>query len=59
LASANKPTGKTGSVFLTTKLRVKFEGWKAENLDSPIQWEEWLDQNGYGLGDNNQVYKKD
>lgn len=58
LASERKPTGKTGSVFLTAKLRTEFGDWKAENPDSETQFEQWLDERGYATGDNNQVYKK-
>lgn len=59
LSSSSKPTGKTGNPALTVKLRVKFDEWKAENIDDPVQWAEWLNRNGYGLGDNNHVYKLD
>lgn len=56
LASNGKPSGKQGNPALTVKLRTKFA---EEAADQPgIQFEEWLDQNGYGLGDNGHAYKK-
>jgi len=56
LAANGKPAGKQGSPALTVKMRNKF----AEVADEQpgIQFEDWLEQNGYGLGDNQHVYKK-
>jgi len=58
LASSGKPSGKLGNPAMTVKVRNKFSEYRTENPESDIQWEEWLGQNGYGLGDNNHVFKK-
>jgi hypothetical protein len=58
LAASGKPTGKKGDPALTIKLRNKFTEYRSENPETDKQWESWLDENGYGLGDNNHVYKK-
>lgn len=60
LAAKNKPTGKQGSPALTVKMRSQFDSAAAEaQIDGrAIGWEEWLDQQGYGIGDNDHVYKK-
>ena len=58
LASNGKPSGKQGSPALTVKLRTKFTEYRSENPESDASWEQWLEQNGYGLGDDNHVYKK-
>lgn len=57
-SSKDKPTGKLGSPALTVKVRNKFSEYRSQNPETEVQWEEWLDQNGYGLGDNNHVYRK-
>lgn len=51
-----KPQGASGDVVTTIKMRKRF----AEVADqSPgIQFEDWLAEQGYGIGDNGQVYKK-
>lgn len=59
LGSDNKPTGKLGDPRLTLKLRNQFTQYRSDNPETDVQWEQWLNQNGYGLGDNNHVYKKD
>lgn len=56
LASNGKPTGKQGNAALTVKLRTKFAEMAAD--EPGIQFDEWLDKHGYGIGDNGQVYKK-
>lgn len=58
LASEKKPTGTLGSPGLTVKLRNQFTEFRSQNPETDIQWEDWLEQNGYGLGDNNHVFKK-
>lgn len=59
LSSKDKPTGKQGSPILTVKLRNKYTEYRSEDAEkNTAPWEDWLDQNGYGLGDNNHVYKK-
>lgn len=58
LASKGKPSGQQGNPALTVKLRNKFSEYRAENPEASVQWESWLESNGYGLGDNNHVYKK-
>lgn len=59
LAAKDKPTGKAGNPALTVKVRNMFSAYKSENVDDPIQWEDWLAKNpNYGLGDNGHVYKK-
>jgi len=58
LASSGKPSGKLGSPAMTVKVRNKFSEYRTENPESDIQWEAWLEQNGYGLGDNDHVFKK-
>lgn len=56
LAAKGKPQGASGDVATTIKMRRRF----AEVADqSPgIQFEDWLAEQGYGIGDNGQVYKK-
>lgn len=56
LAAKGKPQGASGDVVTTIKMRKRF----AEVADkSPgIQFEDWLAEQGYGIGDNGQVYKK-
>ena len=58
LAANGKPAGKQGSPAMTVKARNKFTEYRSENPDTDVQWEDWLEQNGYGLGDNQHVYKK-
>lgn len=55
LAAKGQPSGKAGSPFLTVKLRTQFDKVRE---DRDISWPEWLDEQGYGLGDNTHVYKK-
>jgi hypothetical protein len=57
LMAENKPTGKVGSPGLTIKLRNQYTAYRSENPDTTKSWEEWLQENGYGLGDNNHAYK--
>lgn len=59
LAAKNQPAGVLGSPALTVKLRNKFSEYRSQNPETEVQWEEWLNQNGYALGDNNHVYKLD
>lgn len=56
LVAKNEPTGKQGNAALTTKVRAEFNKVREE---TDISWEQWLAGHpDYGLGDNNQVYKK-
>lgn len=56
LSTKGNPKGQRGDVATTIKMRNRF----AEVADqSPgIQFEDWLAEQGYGIGDNGQVYKK-
>ena len=55
LSAKNKPSGRVGSPALTVKKRTEYNKIREER---DIGWEPWLNEIGYGLGDNNHVYKK-
>ncbi len=56
LSAKGKPSGKAGNVGLTVKLRTRFSA--VADQQPGIQFEDWLEQEGYGIGDNGHVYKK-
>jgi len=56
LAAKNKPSGKQGDALLTTKVKQAYA--KSDELANGVGYEDWLDANGYALGDNGLVYKK-
>lgn len=58
LAAKGQPSGKAGSPDLTLKLRNQFSEYRTQNIEATVQWEDWLESKGYGIGDNNHVYKK-
>ncbi len=57
--SSENASGKTGSPYLTVKMRNRFTEFKATNPDSELQFPEWLRQEGYDIGANEHVYKLD
>jgi len=56
LSSKRAPTGKLGSPVLTIQLRKQFSAVREER---DVSWEEWLAEQGYAIGDNENVYRKD
>lgn len=56
LAAKDKPKGRSGDVATTIKMRNKFA--KVADQFPGVQFEDWLETQGYGLGDNGHAYKK-
>lgn len=56
LSTKGNPKGQRGDVATTIKMRNRFA--EEAGPDTGVQFEEWLEQQGYGIGDNGQVYKK-
>ena len=56
LAAKGDAKGHNGDAATTIKLRNEFARVAA---DTDLQFEDWVETQGYAIGDNGQVYKKD